>query len=224
MSEPAREDEALRGQGEVLHRRQEEALERLVAARTAQLSAANAALEAEVAERRRAEAAIRHDLARMMTLFAQGEARTRAIIESALDGIVLLGREGRIEGLNRAAERIFGCSKAEATGRVFLDEFIAPRSRSAVAQRISAGDGHEGAARSAPSDVQGLRRGGEEFPIECNVTRLDPISSGRRCAFVRDLPGSAQRDGAGVEGYGTITRATAPHTAPRSPPARTSSG
>ena len=33
----------------------------------------------------------------------------------------------------------------------------------------------------------GLRRGGQEFPMECSLTRLETGASAGRCAFVRDL-------------------------------------
>jgi PAS domain S-box-containing protein len=126
------------------------------------------------------------DVARMMTLFARCETRTRSVIECARDAIVLLDVDGRIESLNAAAEGMFGWSRAEAAGRSFLEELVAPRSRAAVAESITGGDHH---GRPPPYDrwsTFGLRRGGEEFPIECHVTGLGSRTPGS-CAFVRDL-------------------------------------
>ena len=45
------------------------------------------------------------------------EARWRAIIESAVDGIILIDRRGRIEFFNPAAERLFGYRADEVIGR-----------------------------------------------------------------------------------------------------------
>jgi C4-dicarboxylate-specific signal transduction histidine kinase len=54
----ARENQALRRQGDALRTRTQAELERLVQERTAQLEAANRTLKAEVAERARAEQAL----------------------------------------------------------------------------------------------------------------------------------------------------------------------
>jgi PAS domain S-box-containing protein len=126
------------------------------------------------------------DVARMMTLFARCETRTRAVIECARDAIVLLDVDGRIESLNAAGEEMFGWPRAEAVGRSFLEELVAPRSRAAVAESIAGGDRRE---RPPPYDrwsTFGLRRSGEEFPIECHVTGLGARTPGS-CAFVREL-------------------------------------
>jgi len=47
---------------------------------------------------------------------AAREERHRAVLEHAAEGIVTLDSQGRIEGLNAAAERIFGCAEEETLG------------------------------------------------------------------------------------------------------------
>ena len=57
-----------------------------------------------------------HDLTRARALEEQlraSEARWRAIIESAVDGIVVIDAQGRIEAFNPAAERLFGYAERE---------------------------------------------------------------------------------------------------------------
>jgi PAS domain S-box-containing protein len=44
------------------------------------------------------------------------EARWRSIVESAVDGIVVIDSRGRIEAFNPAAERLFGYADREAVG------------------------------------------------------------------------------------------------------------
>jgi PAS domain S-box-containing protein len=46
----------------------------------------------------------------------EGDVRLRAIIETAVDGIVILDEHGIIESFNAAAERLFGYSAAEVIG------------------------------------------------------------------------------------------------------------
>ncbi len=128
------------------------------------------------------------NLTRLLTRLAQSEARTRAVIESALDGILLLGEDGKIVGLNGSAEGMFGWSRSEATGRAFLEELVASRSRSALAERLA-----RPGSRAAPAspttrwEIYGLRRDGQEFPIECHFTRIEASARAAVCAFVRDL-------------------------------------
>jgi two-component system, NtrC family, sensor kinase len=155
-------------------------LEKLYQQRSA-LARANEDLGAKLAEIRQ-----------MVKLLASSEARTRSVIESALDGIVLLGRDGKIEGLNAAAEKMFGTSQAEAFGQTFLDAFAAPSSRPALEESLARVAGESGKASPTRCRVQGRRRDGREFPIECNFTRLERGSKTMWCAFVRDLT-EAQR-------------------------------
>jgi PAS domain S-box-containing protein len=41
------------------------------------------------------------------------EARWRAVVESAVDGIIVIDARGRVKALNPAAERLFGYTEAE---------------------------------------------------------------------------------------------------------------
>ncbi|XHX75957.1 MAG: PAS domain S-box protein [Stenomitos frigidus ULC029] len=74
-----------------------EPLEADVAARTADLAQANAALQAEIAERRRAEAALQ-----------QAEAKYRSIFENAIEGIFQTTLEGRYLSANPALATLYG--------------------------------------------------------------------------------------------------------------------
>ena len=61
-----------------------------------------------------------HDLTERVRLEGQlgsSEARWRAIIDSAVDGIIVIDAHGRVETFNPAAERLFGYSAEEVLGR-----------------------------------------------------------------------------------------------------------
>jgi two-component system, NtrC family, sensor kinase len=135
----------------------------------------------------------RQGLARMAQLLARSEARTRAVIESAADAIVLLGPDGKIEAVNQAAEQMFGFVQREAVGLAFLQEFVAARSRPVLAKRLAGlGDGPPGGGPRFHAGTYGLRRGGHEFPIDCRFRQLGTGPSTGSCAFVKDLT-EAQR-------------------------------
>jgi PAS domain S-box-containing protein len=44
-------------------------------------------------------------------------ARWRSVVESAVDGIIVIDDQGRIEAFNPAAERLFGFTEQEVLGR-----------------------------------------------------------------------------------------------------------
>ena len=61
-----------------------------------------------------------HDLSQRVQLEDQlraSEARWRAVIDSAVDGIIVIDQHGRIEAFNPAAERLFGYTEEEVLGQ-----------------------------------------------------------------------------------------------------------
>jgi PAS domain S-box-containing protein len=70
----------------------------------------------EIAERRRAEAALR-----------ESETRKAAIIETALDGVITMDHEGKIIEFSPAAEKLFGFTSADVLGRTVADVLIPQR-------------------------------------------------------------------------------------------------
>ncbi|MGH7820578.1 MAG: PAS domain-containing protein, partial [Candidatus Binatia bacterium] len=98
------------------------------------------------------------------------EARWKAILETARDGIISIDRTGRITLFNRAAEDIFGYGAAEAIGRNVSmlmpapyreehDRYIRSYEATGVPKAI-------GRIR----DVEGRRKTGEVFPVELSVS------------------------------------------------------
>jgi len=90
-----------------------ERLEQTVQVRTAELRQTNRWLQQEVAERKRAEAALR-----------ENEAKYRHLVEYANDGILIV-QDGRIAYGNRYLTQLCDFTLEEALGRPFT-EFVAP--------------------------------------------------------------------------------------------------
>ena len=81
------------------------------------------------AERGNAEAERRlilaHERFEASRALAESEERFRKIVDTAIDAIVVIDGDGRIQSLNHAAERIFGYNRGEAVGSnvsIFLAE------------------------------------------------------------------------------------------------------
>ena len=124
----------------------------------------------QLAERARAEAALREQ-----------EARLAGIIDSAIDAIITVDEERRIVVFNDAAARIFGCATEAALGSPLAT--LIPQHQAVIdAARSAAARGADG-----PTPLRGLRRSGEEFPIEVSVSRV--AVGGRELATmtVRDV-------------------------------------
>ena len=99
------------------------------------------------------------------------EARTGAIIESAMDAILTVDDAQRIVLFNQAAATMFGCASAEAIGQP-LERFIPPRLRASHQGHMRAFGESRATSRSMgqPGQVAALRANGEEFPVEAAIS------------------------------------------------------
>ncbi|OBS50534.1 histidine kinase [Methylosinus sp. 3S-1] len=111
------------------------------------------------------------------------QAHLRALVESAVDGIVTLDESGVILSVNSAALRMFAYEPGEAIGRpfgLFVPQALEPGSFLADWP----------AARDAEPEVGGLvgrRKDGSAFPLELTITEA-PFEGGRLfIGFLRDL-------------------------------------
>jgi PAS domain S-box-containing protein len=144
--------------------------------RTAELQAANAALQTEITERKQAEVALQasHD-------------RTRAIVETALDAIITMDEQGRIVDFNPAAERIFGQSSGDVIGQPLAEVIIPPdlrvRHRRGLAHYLATG---EGPVLGKHIEMTGLRADGSLVPLELTICRM-PGAAVLFTSFLRDI-------------------------------------
>ncbi|MCC7127043.1 MAG: PAS domain S-box protein [Acidobacteria bacterium] len=115
------------------------------------------------------------------------EARWRAIIDSAVDGIIIIDTRGRIESFNLGAERMFGYAEREVQGvnvsvlmpapyRDEHDGYIERYLRTSEPHIIGIG-----------REVQGLRRDGSTFPVHLSVGQLTVNGERKFTGILHDL-------------------------------------
>jgi len=110
------------------------------------------------------------------------------IVESAMDAIITVDGSQRIVVFNSAAERVFGWPRAEALGAP-LSLFIPERFRGVHTDHI-AEFGRTGASSRRMAGarvVVGLRRNGEEFPIEASISRVAEGAEKYFTVILRDV-------------------------------------
>ena len=117
----------------------------------------------------------------------ESEARAKAILETTVDGIITIDREGKIESFNQAAEEIFGYDAEEVIGenvKVLMpspyreehDEYL--RSYHDTGRRNIIGIGRE---------VTGKRKDGSTFPMDLAVSEVELGDRTIFTGIVRDI-------------------------------------
>ena len=126
-----------------------------------------------VAMRRSREAEHQAELRAIERETAMHAARARdfaAALDAARDGMVRLDRNGRILGMNRGAEKLFGYDQREAAGESFLT-LLAPASQAEAAaarERLARGEG--GAVEAL--EARARSHAGRLFPARIDLGRL----------------------------------------------------
>lgn len=123
-------------------------------------------------------------------MIARRDAGLAGILNSAMDAIITVDADQRVVIFNAAAEAMFGCPLAEALGAP-LASFIPDRFRATHAAHVRR-FGETGAASrrmGAQRMVTGLRRNGEEFPIDASISHIDGTGAeGKRYTVIlRDV-------------------------------------
>jgi PAS domain S-box-containing protein len=99
----------------------------------------------------------------------EDEAKYRAIIDTAVDSIVLIDDRGNIQAFNRAAERTFGYSSAEVIGknvRILMPEPDRGRHDGYIRNYLETG---QAKIIGIGREVIGRRRDGSLFPLELSI-------------------------------------------------------
>ncbi|KQS65093.1 hypothetical protein ASG39_07420 [Rhizobium sp. Leaf371] len=109
----------------------------------------------------------------------------RAILETATDGVVVMGAEGDIRSLNRSANALFNYNDADVIGKPFATLF-AHESQRAVMDYLAGLAGHGVASvLNDGREVIGREASGGFIPLFMTMGRLS--SSNGYCAVIRDI-------------------------------------
>ncbi len=109
----------------------------------------------------------------------------RSILETATDGVVILGPEGEIRSLNRSASALFNYDESETRGKPFAMLF-AHESQRAVMDYIAGLSGHGVASvLNDGREVIGREASGGFLPLFMTMGRL--TASNGFCAVIRDI-------------------------------------
>jgi diguanylate cyclase (GGDEF)-like protein/PAS domain S-box-containing protein len=120
-------------------------------------------------------------IAALMTeRFRESEARIRAVIDHASDGIIAFDSPGRISTYNPGAEKLFGYSKEEAFDLHLSD--LLPGWETAKAQELSS------SSPDVATECVGRSKDGTSFPAELTISRIQQLSGPDvYSAIIRDI-------------------------------------
>jgi PAS domain S-box-containing protein len=124
---------------------------------------------------------------RLVLLQQSAETRMREVLEHAYDGFITTDSELRITQWNAAAERTFGWKKEEMLGRC-LSHIVPHHLQRQFLHKIELYFQKKDSSFLRPSrEILGERWGGETFPAEFGIFKIDKDSDCVYCAFVRDI-------------------------------------
>ena len=133
---------------------------------------------------------ILHDLTERVSLenrLRASEARWRAVVESAVDAVIVMDARGRIEAFNPAAERLFGYTEDDVIGQNVStlmpspdherhDHYLERYLRTGIHKIIGTG-----------REVSGLKRDGTTFPLHLSVGEMSIAGERKFTGILHDL-------------------------------------
>jgi len=144
---------------------------------TARLRAEYRQAQQENAWARAAEAAL-----------VQSQERNRAIVDTALDGVITIDSAGIVTDWNAQATAIFGWTREEALGRLLSETIIPARDQEAhahgIREYLKTG---VGPVLNRRIEITAWHKDGREFPVELSVSPARIGEAYIFSAFIRDI-------------------------------------
>ncbi len=109
---------------------------------------------------------------RLAALARRSESRFHEVVENASDGIVMMGKDGLVSYFNGSAEKMFGYPRDEVLGQpvtMLMPEALRSAHEGGLARYLATGTS---AMLGTVRQIEGLRKDGAVFPIECTISVL----------------------------------------------------
>ncbi|HKK15462.1 MAG TPA: response regulator [Gammaproteobacteria bacterium] len=115
------------------------------------------------------------------------ERRTQAILDNAVDGIITIDEQGIIESFNTSAERMFGYSKEEVTGKNI--RLLMPEPYHSEHDQYLANYRHTGKRKiiGIGKEVLGQGKNGNTFPVDLAVSEVFTENGRIFTGILRDI-------------------------------------
>lgn len=118
----------------------------------------------------------------------ESQVRNQSLIDTALDGVITMGEDGKVVAWNPHAAHIFGYSFEQALGSEVAELIVPPAYREAhrqgVARFIKNGNP---TIMNTRIEVSGMRADGSEFPMELSISAIKQGKGYFFNAYVRDI-------------------------------------
>ncbi len=148
------------------------------------LATTNAARQIELVSRLSDEVAQR---TRIEGIAREGQARLQAIVDSVADAVITIDRAGQIRQWNSGAEQMFGYGAGDAVGadiRMLMPEPHRAGHQGYIDRFL---DSREPRVIGIGRELVAVRRNGEEFPVDLQVTEVQGIDDVMFTGILRDI-------------------------------------
>lgn len=120
---------------------------------------------------------------------ALAQSRQRTIVGTSIDGVLVVGRDGRILDCNPAAERIFGYTRKEALGALMADliipDHLQQAHREAMDEHLSTG--RRRILGKGLVQLEAKDKSGRIFPVELSIDTAESTEGEIFVSFIRDI-------------------------------------
>ena len=127
--------------------------------------------------------------------------RLGSTVAASLDAIIIADQTGRVVEFNAAAQTILGWRRQEILG-ARMDETLIPEAhraahRAGMARFLATGERR--VSDAGRIEITALRKSGEEFPVELNITSAEGPAGTEFIAYLRDISDRKQAEASLIE-------------------------